>query len=53
MKSVLSNGTLWLDVFLTKNGVNPNPHDSSFSFEDVHHVRKRKFTSICFREDYL
>ncbi|KAF9464810.1 cleft lip and palate transmembrane protein 1-domain-containing protein [Collybia nuda] len=39
-ESVLRNGSLWADIFLTKNGASPNPHKPSFNPEDVHHVRK-------------
>ncbi|RDB19820.1 Cleft lip and palate transmembrane protein 1 [Hypsizygus marmoreus] len=39
-QTVLNNGSLWLDVFLTKNGASPNPHNSTFNPEDIHHVRK-------------
>ncbi|KAJ6458642.1 cleft lip and palate associated transmembrane protein [Mycena vitilis] len=38
--SVLNNGSLWADIFLTKNGANPDPQDPAFNPEDVHHVRK-------------
>ncbi|TFK66574.1 cleft lip and palate associated transmembrane protein [Pluteus cervinus] len=39
-KSVLNNGTLWAEIFLTRNGANPNPRHPSFNPKDVHHVRK-------------
>lgn len=42
LQSVLRNGSLWADIFLTKNGASPNPHNPLFNPEDVHHVRKRK-----------
>ncbi|KAJ6560414.1 cleft lip and palate associated transmembrane protein [Mycena capillaripes] len=38
--SVLNNGSLWADIFLTKNGANPDPQNSAFNLEDIHHVRK-------------
>lgn len=37
---VLKNGSLWADVFLTRNGASPNPHSTKFNPGDVHHVRK-------------
>lgn len=37
---VLNNGTLWADIFLTRNGANPNPHHNKFNPVDIHHVRK-------------
>ncbi|KAJ7639355.1 cleft lip and palate associated transmembrane protein [Roridomyces roridus] len=39
-ESVLNNGSLWADIFLTKNGANPNPQNEAFRPEDIHHVRK-------------
>ncbi|KAG6910151.1 hypothetical protein DXG01_012910 [Tephrocybe rancida] len=39
-KSVLNNGSLWMDVFLTKEGAVPDPHHASFNLENIHHVRK-------------
>ncbi|KAJ7126473.1 cleft lip and palate associated transmembrane protein [Mycena crocata] len=39
-QSVLNNGSLWADIFLTKNGANPNPQHASFNAEHIHHVRK-------------
>ncbi|KAF5388430.1 hypothetical protein D9615_000671 [Tricholomella constricta] len=39
-KSVLNNGSLWMDVFLTKDGGSPDPHNAAFSSENTHHVRK-------------
>ncbi|KAF7352379.1 Cleft lip and palate associated transmembrane protein [Mycena venus] len=39
-KSVLNNGSLWADIFLTKDGANPDPRDSAFNPENIHHVRK-------------
>ena len=42
-QSVLArNGSLWADIFLTKNGANPNPRSRKFQLDDVHHVRKRE-----------
>ncbi|KAJ7129221.1 cleft lip and palate associated transmembrane protein [Mycena epipterygia] len=38
--SVLNNGSLWADIFLTKNGANPNPQNAAFDPENVHHIRK-------------
>ncbi|KAK7049750.1 hypothetical protein VNI00_005781 [Paramarasmius palmivorus] len=39
-ESVLRNGSLWADVFLTKNGASPDPQDPSFDPESIHHIRK-------------
>ncbi|TEB30111.1 cleft lip and palate transmembrane 1 [Coprinellus micaceus] len=40
-ESVLArNGSLWADIFLTKNGANPNPRSRKFQRDDVHHIRK-------------
>ncbi|KAJ7498471.1 cleft lip and palate associated transmembrane protein [Mycena latifolia] len=38
--SVLNNGSLWADIFLARNGANPNPYNAAFVPENVHHVRK-------------
>lgn len=46
-QSVLNNGSLWADIFLTKEGSSPNPQSSSFEPENIHHVRKRQSWSIC------
>ncbi|XP_006456744.1 hypothetical protein AGABI2DRAFT_154242 [Agaricus bisporus var. bisporus H97] len=37
---VLQNGSLWADVFLTRNGANPDPNNSNFNPDDIHHIRK-------------
>ncbi|KAG6373763.1 cleft lip and palate associated transmembrane protein [Boletus reticuloceps] len=37
---VQRNATLWADVFLTKEGANPDPSDPSFDPHSVHHIRK-------------
>ncbi|KAG6845442.1 hypothetical protein H0H87_009350 [Tephrocybe sp. NHM501043] len=39
-KSVLNNGSLWMDVFLTKGGTVPDPRHASFDPENIHHIRK-------------
>jgi hypothetical protein len=41
-QSVLRNGSLWADIFLTKEGASPNPQDPRFEPGNVHHVRKRE-----------
>ncbi|KAJ7693835.1 cleft lip and palate transmembrane protein 1-domain-containing protein, partial [Mycena rosella] len=38
--SVLNNGSLWADIFLARNGANPNPQNPAFNPENIHHVRK-------------
>ncbi|KAJ6561481.1 cleft lip and palate associated transmembrane protein [Mycena vulgaris] len=38
--SVLNNGSLWADIFLAKNGANPNPQNAAFDPENIHHIRK-------------
>jgi hypothetical protein len=40
-QSTKSNGSLWADVFLVKEGASPNPHDDKFDPTSVHHTRKR------------
>ncbi|KAJ8501863.1 hypothetical protein ONZ45_g11994 [Pleurotus djamor] len=37
---VLRNGSLWADVFLAKDGSNPDPQSPQFNPEHIHHVRK-------------
>ncbi|THH31309.1 hypothetical protein EUX98_g2887 [Antrodiella citrinella] len=37
---VQNNGSLWADVFLTRDGASPNPHDEKFDPASIHHVRK-------------
>ncbi|EAU84419.2 cleft lip and palate associated transmembrane protein [Coprinopsis cinerea okayama7 len=39
-KSVLNNGTLWADIFVTKDGSSPNPAKRNFDPRNVHHIRK-------------
>ncbi|KAJ7068734.1 cleft lip and palate associated transmembrane protein [Mycena amicta] len=38
--SVRHNGSLWADVYLSKNGANPNPNHEKFNADDIHHSRK-------------
>ncbi|KAG5648786.1 hypothetical protein DXG03_000135 [Asterophora parasitica] len=38
--SVLNNGSLWMDVFLAKDGASPDPFNPAFAPENIHHVRK-------------
>ncbi|KAJ7246568.1 cleft lip and palate associated transmembrane protein [Mycena haematopus] len=38
--SVLNNGSLWADIFVTKDGANPDPRNPAFNPENIHHVRK-------------
>ena len=40
---MLKNGSLWADIFLARNGANPDPQNSAFDPTLVHHVRKRMF----------
>ncbi|KAK2465943.1 hypothetical protein APHAL10511_001584 [Amanita phalloides] len=37
---VLRNGSLWADVFLARNGANPNPHNPDYDPLEIHHIRK-------------
>ncbi|OJT09062.1 Cleft lip and palate transmembrane protein 1 [Trametes pubescens] len=37
--SVQNNGTLWADVFLVRDGASPDPSDTKFDPQSVHHVR--------------
>ncbi|KAF8437184.1 cleft lip and palate transmembrane protein 1-domain-containing protein [Boletus edulis BED1] len=39
-EAVQRNATLWADIFLTKEGANPDPSDPSFDPLSVHHIRK-------------
>ncbi|KAG6891698.1 hypothetical protein C0992_010101 [Termitomyces sp. T32_za158] len=39
-KNVLNNGSLWMDVFLTKEGAVPDPKHPNFNPENIHLVRK-------------
>ncbi|KAK7470267.1 hypothetical protein VKT23_001700 [Stygiomarasmius scandens] len=39
-ENVLRNGSLWADVFLTKNGASPDPQSPEFNVENIHHIRK-------------
>ncbi|KAJ3841416.1 cleft lip and palate associated transmembrane protein [Lentinula raphanica] len=39
-ETVLRNGSLWADVFLTKEGTSPDPQSESFNPEHIHHIRK-------------
>ncbi|KAG6813429.1 hypothetical protein H0H92_011126 [Tricholoma furcatifolium] len=39
-KSVLNNGSLWMDVFLTKEGAIPDPSHASFNPVNIHFVRR-------------
>ncbi|KAF7355746.1 Cleft lip and palate associated transmembrane protein [Mycena sanguinolenta] len=38
--SVLNNGSLWADIFLAKEGADPDPQNPAFNPEHIHHVRK-------------
>jgi len=37
---VQNNGSLWADIFLTRDGASPNPHDEKFDPASIHHTRK-------------
>ncbi|KAF8345576.1 cleft lip and palate associated transmembrane protein [Amanita rubescens] len=37
---VLRNGSLWVDVFLAKDGTHPNPHHPEYDPRNIHHIRK-------------
>ncbi|KAJ3997765.1 cleft lip and palate associated transmembrane protein [Lentinula boryana] len=39
-ETVLRNGSLWADIFLTKEGTSPDPQNESFNPEHIHHIRK-------------
>ena len=43
IKSVMNNGSLWADIFLVRNGADPDPSSSKFDPSSIHHVRKRTF----------
>lgn len=40
-QSVLNNGSLWADIFLTNGKASPNPADPSYDVNAVGHTRKR------------
>lgn len=40
----LRNGSLWADIFLTRDSVNSDPRSPSFDPARIHHVRKRTFS---------
>ena len=42
----LRNGSLWADIFLTRDNVNPDPRSSAFDPARIHHVRKRMFNVV-------
>lgn len=46
-QNVLNNGSLWMDVFLTKEGAVPDPNNPNFSPDNIHIVRKRILKSRC------
>lgn len=35
-----NNGSLYLDVFLARDGASVNPRDSAFNLDNIHHMRK-------------
>ncbi|KAF8969373.1 cleft lip and palate associated transmembrane protein [Flammula alnicola] len=37
---VLRNGSLWADIFVTRDGVNPDPRSDTYDAAHIHHVRK-------------
>ncbi|KAJ3982282.1 cleft lip and palate associated transmembrane protein [Lentinula detonsa] len=39
-ETVLRNGSLWADIFLTKEGTSPDPQNEKFNPEHIHHIRK-------------
>lgn len=39
-ESVLNNGSLWADIYITKDGAHPDPQTPSYDPSNVHHVRK-------------
>ncbi|KAJ3786290.1 cleft lip and palate transmembrane protein 1-domain-containing protein [Lentinula aff. detonsa] len=39
-ETVLRNGSLWADIFLTKEGTSPDPQNERFNPEHIHHIRK-------------
>ncbi|EJD01145.1 cleft lip and palate transmembrane 1 [Fomitiporia mediterranea MF3/22] len=38
--SVQHNGSLWADIFLVRDGASPDPSNSAFNPNAIHHVRK-------------
>ena len=45
---MLNNVSLWADIFLARNGANPDPQNFAFNPALVHHVRKRMFLAFYF-----
>jgi hypothetical protein len=39
-ETVLKNGSLWADIFLTKENTSPDPQHENFNTEHIHHIRK-------------
>ncbi|KAI0254718.1 cleft lip and palate associated transmembrane protein [Lactifluus subvellereus] len=39
-ESVQHNGSLWADIFLTKDNADPDPSSAKYRNDSVHHVRK-------------
>lgn len=50
---MLRNGSLWADIFLTKDGASPNPQNPEFEPANIHHVRKRELVVQFFMIDTL
>lgn len=48
-QSVQNNGTLWADIYLVKNSSHPDPKNSAFHPENVHHIRKSRQLLSCSR----
>jgi len=46
----LRNGSLWADIFLTRDGANPDPRNPSFNPARIHHIRKRMFNWVTYQD---
>lgn len=46
VQSVQNNGTLWADVFLVRDGASPDPSDTKFDPQSVHHVRTGMYSLL-------
>ena len=50
-QSVLRNGSLWADIFLTRDGASPDSRNPGFEPENICHVRKRESVARFFMID--
>ena len=53
MQSVQHNGSMWADIFLTRDGASPDPANPKFDWQSVHRFRKRKCSLRSFTASHL